>query len=215
MVGSRNLSSLPEAELYVVAVADDALESVVIRMRRLTDGPIVHTAGSKPATLADGVLYPMQTFTKGRVVDFATVHFFVEASSPSISALVHEVATSVAAPGHVHELDSEGRRRLHLSAVFACNFSNHCCALAEELLRPLGLTFEVLLPLMDETVAKLHQLSPREAQTGPAVRFDQSVMAAHHNLLASVPRLQVIYDMLSASIQDTACPQPSRPASSQ
>ena len=229
MVGSRDIRILPAADLYVVAVRDDALESVIGRMRQLTTSPIVHTAGSKPASLADGVLYPMQTFSKARPVDFSTVHFFIEAASPALLALLREVSERIVASserlplqrdeseavanrvhesnveavsGHVHELDSEGRKRLHLAAVFACNFANHCCTLAEEVLRPLGLPFEVMLPLLDETVAKLHHLSPHEAQTGPAIRHDESVMATHRDLLASQPQLQALYDLLSTSIQN-------------
>ena len=206
MVPSRNIERLPAAQLYVVAVRDDALDAVVAQMRPLASGPIVHTAGSKAASAADGVLYPMQTFTKGRAVDFSTVHFFVEAESASVLGLLEQVAAAVGTPAHVHRLDSEGRRRLHLAAVFACNFVNHCCALAEDVLRPLGLPFDVMLPLLDETVSKLHHLPPREAQTGPAIRHDHTVLAAHHHLLSQQPRLQAIYDQLSASISAPASP---------
>ena len=200
---SRNLSALPPAALYIVAVKDDALPEVVTRMRSLTDAPIVHTAGSVSGAVVDGVLYPMQTFSKARAVDFASVHFFIEAGSPTVLAALRTVAESIVGPAQVHELDSEGRKRLHLAAVFACNFVNHCCTMAEDVLRPAGISFDVMLPLLDETVAKLHQLTPRQAQTGPAIRNDETVMNAHSQLLADRPDLQAIYDQLSASIRNT------------
>lgn len=198
---SRNLSALPPAALYIVAVKDDALPGVVTRMRKLTKAPIVHTAGSVSGSVADGVLYPMQTFSKARAVDFASVHFFIEAGSSAVLEALRTVAESVVSPAQVHELDSEGRKRLHLAAVFACNFVNHCCTMAEEVLRPAGISFDVMLPLLDETVAKLHQLPPQQAQTGPAIRNDESVMEAHSQLLADRPDLQAIYRAMSDSIR--------------
>ena len=202
VVPSRGIVQLPHAELYVVAVKDDALPAVVAQMRRLASAPIVHTAGSVPASVADGVLYPMQTFSKARAVDFSSVHFFIEAATPALQDLLQAVAASVVGPRQVHQLDSEGRKRLHLAAVFACNFVNHCCTLAADVLRPAGVAFDVVLPLLDETVAKLHQMAPAQAQTGPAARHDQSVMQAHCQLLAEQPHMQHIYNMLSQSIEN-------------
>ena len=198
---SRNLMALPPAALYIVAVKDDALPEVVALMRTLTKAPIVHTAGSVPGTAADGVLYPMQTFSKSRPVDFASVHFFIEAGSSAVMEALRTIAESLVGTSQVHELDSAGRKRLHLAAVFACNFVNHCCTMAEEVLRPVGIPFDVMLPLLDETVAKLHQLTPRQAQTGPAIRNDETVMAAHSQLLADRPDLQAIYRAMSDNIR--------------
>ena len=197
---SRHIVSVPQADLYVVAVKDDALESVVGRLRELTEAPIVHTAGSISASVADGVLYPMQTFSNGREVDFRQIHFFIEASSPEVSDQLRRVAGRLSADDHVHELDSAHRRYLHLAAVFSCNFVNHCCTLAEHVLGTVGLPFDIMLPLLDETVAKLHGMSPLAAQTGPAVRQDENVMASQQALLSGEPQMQDIYRLMSQSI---------------
>ena len=93
------------------------------------------------------------------------------------------------------------RRRLHLAAVFACNFTNHCCTLADDVLADAGLDFSVLLPLVDETIAKLHQLPPAQAQTGPAIRHDENVLGLQRAMLSDRPDLQEIYSLLSKSIQ--------------
>ena len=148
-----------------------------------------------------GVFYPMQTFSKERAVDFSQVHFFVEAALESDVALLTSLASALTGDEQlVHPSTSAMRRRLHLAAVFACNFVNHCCTLSDELLAESGLDFSVMLPLLDETVAKLHELPPAAAQTGPAVRRDENVMGMQKAMLADRPDLQRIYSLLSESI---------------
>ncbi|MBQ9286679.1 MAG: DUF2520 domain-containing protein [Bacteroidaceae bacterium] len=199
-----------QADIYLIAVTDAALPSVVGQLHEGREQALmVHTAGSMPLSLfADaahergGVFYPMQTFSKERAVDFARVHFFIEASRQDDAALLYSLALNLTADERfVHKSTAASRRRLHLAAVFACNFLNHCCTLSEEILGPEGLDFSVMLPLVDETVAKLHELSPRDAQTGPAVRRDDNVIGMQRAMLADRPDLQKIYSMLTKSIQ--------------
>ena len=102
--------------------------------------------------------------------------------------------------GKVYEASSLQRKCLHLAAVFTCNFSNHMYALADELLKKYNLPFEAMLPLIDETARKVHEIAPRQAQTGPAVRYDVNVMDSHLQMLADEPRLQDVYRQLSESI---------------
>ncbi len=198
-----------EADLYVIAVKDAVLTDVISQLHvGREDALMVHTAGSMPLSVfADaghrrgGVFYPMQTFSKERAVDFSQVHFFVEAALESDVALLTSLASSLTGDEQlVHRSTSAMRRRLHLAAVFACNFVNHCCTLSDELLAESGLDFSVMLPLLDETVAKLHELPPAAAQTGPAVRRDENVMGMQKAMLADRPDLQRIYSLLSESI---------------
>ena len=198
-----------EADLYLIAVTDAVLGDVIRRLHCGREGALMaHTAGSMPLSLfieaghdRCGVFYPMQTFSKERAVDFSRVHFFLEAAAEADLRILEELACSLTGDAtFVHHSTSASRRRLHLSAVFACNFANHCCTLADDLLAELGLDFSVMLPLLDETVAKLHQLSPAEAQTGPAARRDENVMGMQRALLADKPELQRIYSMMSESI---------------
>lgn len=199
-----------EADLYIVAVKDAALPEVA---RHLHPGReralMVHTAGSMPLALFQdaghdrcGVFYPMQTFSKEREVDFSKVHFFIEARQQDDEALLIDLACALTRDDAlVHRSTSALRRRLHLAAVFACNFTNHCCTLADDILADAGLDFSVMLPLVDETIAKLHQLPPAKAQTGPAVRRDENVMGVQRAMLSDHPDLQEIYSILSKSIQ--------------
>ncbi len=199
-----------DADIYVIAVRDDVLPDVVRRLHVGREQALmVHTAGSLPLSLfveagheRAGVFYPMQTFSKERQVDFSRVHFFIEASIPDDEAALQDLAFRLTGDAaFVHKSTAALRRRLHLAAVFACNFLNHCCTLSADILDEDGLPFSVMLPLVDETVAKLHELTPREAQTGPAVRRDANVTGLQKAMLAARPDLQEIYSMLTKSIQ--------------
>lgn len=198
-----------EAGLYIVSVKDSALDEVASALSGLNpDALFVHTTGSMPMDVWKGrarrygVLYPMQTFSKERAVDFSTVPFFIEAGAPADAEVLRGLALRLG--GMVYEATSEQRRYLHLSAVFACNFTNHLYAVAHRLLADHGLPFEALLPLIDETARKVHCLSPVQAQTGPAVRADENVMQAHRALLAGNPRLASLYEALSRDIHEYA-----------
>lgn len=142
----------------------------------------------------------MQTFSKQREVDFREVPFFIEAKRPEDAELLKAVAGTLS--DKVYEADSEQRRSLHLAAVFTCNFTNHMYALAAELLEKYHLPFDVMLPLIDETARKVHELAPRDAQTGPAVRYDENVMNKHLSMLAGSQALQEIYKLMSKSIHE-------------
>ena len=200
---------LPQkADVFVLAVKDAVLADLIAQLAEGREGEtFLHTAGSVPMSVfgshrRHGVLYPMQTFSKERQMDFSRVPFFIEGSDPETLQLARQLATSVSS--EVHELDSEARRFLHLSAVFACNFTNHCYALSAGILEKHGLPFSVMLPLIAETARKVETLHPRQAQTGPAVRYDENVIEAQKRLLADEPVMRDIYDLMSKSIHQLA-----------
>ena len=191
------------ADLYIVSLTDDALLHLAKQIvKGREDCLFVHTAGSLPMNTLPcrrrGVLYPMQTFSKNRLVDFSSIPFFIEASSPSDMQMLRTVASQLS--NDVFELSFSERQYLHLAAVFCCNFANHCCAMGSEILNRHDIPFRVMLPLIDEMASKLHVLSPHDAQTGPAARGDHAVMDKHLQLLADNPRLQSIYEQMSKSI---------------
>lgn len=193
------------ADIYIFSVTDTALSTLIAQMPKLNSKAIcLHTAGSMPLSVFDGyverygVFYPMQTFSKERPVDFKQIPVFIEACEEGTLAVTRKLAESIS--NRVIDLSSEDRKHLHLAAVFASNFTNHCYELSSEILQRHGLPFDVMLPLIDETAAKVHQLSPLQAQTGPAVRYDQNVMKAQKELLNDQPRLARIYEEMSESI---------------
>lgn len=205
------IACLPQADIYLFAVKDHVLPTLAADLAQdpniPTEALFVHTAGSMPlATLNRhfkhaAVLYPMQTFSKATGVDFNRVPLFIEGSTPEASEQIQLLAEHLSA--NVTPLTSEDRKHLHLAAVFACNFANHCYTLAYRLLRESGIQPECLLPLIDETARKIHTTDPAAAQTGPAVRWDSNVMSEHLQALALHPELQEIYRAMSLSIHHT------------
>ena len=214
-----------DADVYIFSVKDSALVQLVAQLCRheadglVEDGAVnalrkakkgehervfLHTAGSMPMSVFKGmaqhygVLYPMQTFSKQREVDFSIIPCFVEANDEFAQKQIEGMAREIS--GRVYELSSEDRKYLHLSAVFACNFANHCYAISQELLEEHGIPFDVMLPLINETAAKVHEMKPKDAQTGPAVRYDENVIDKQSKLLENHPHFKKVYDSMSKSI---------------
>lgn len=195
-----------DADVYIFSVKDSALEQLVSRLCGGEKKVFLHTAGSMPMSVFQGkalhygVLYPMQTFSKQREVDFSIIPCFIEANDEFALKQIESLAGQIS--HRVYQLSSEDRKYLHLSAVFACNFANHCYAASQELLQQHGIPFDVMLPLIDETAAKVHGMTPKEAQTGPAVRYDENVIGKQIQLLENQPYFQKIYDCMSKSIHE-------------
>lgn len=195
-----------DADVYIFSVKDSALEQLVSQLCGGEKKVFLHTAGSMPMSvfrgkaLHYGVLYPMQTFSKQREVDFSIIPCFIEANDEFALKQIESLAGQIS--HRVYQLSSEDRKYLHLSAVFACNFANHCYAASQELLQQHGIPFDVMLPLIDETAAKVHGMTPKEAQTGPAVRYDENVIGKQIQLLENQPYFQKIYDCMSKSIHE-------------
>ena len=194
-----------DADIYIVSVKDDALCKLIPDIVKDREKALfVHTAGSMPMNVWEsyaprhGVLYPMQTFSKGREIDFNTVSFFLEANSMTDLHLLKNLASTLSPK--VYEASTEQRSYLHISAVFVCNFTNHMYDLSAQLLQKHGLPFDAMLPLIDETARKVHVLHPHEAQTGPAIRRDTNVMGKHLHMLTNEPYTKELYKMISDSI---------------
>lgn len=195
-----------DADVYIFSVKDSALEQLISQLCGGEKKVFLHTAGSMPMSvfrekaLHYGVLYPMQTFSKQREVDFSIIPCFIEANDEFALKQIEGLAGQIS--HRVYQLSSEDRKYLHLSAVFACNFANHCYAASQELLQQHGIPFDVMLPLIDETAAKVHGMTPKKAQTGPAVRYDENVIGKQIQLLENQPYFQKIYDCMSKSIHE-------------
>lgn len=211
-VGSKAVARFEDidtdADVYIISVADQALEGVIKDLcRHCPKGVFVHTAGTMSMDLFEGecnhygVLYPMQTFSKDKALDFKKVPCFVEASDQMAYEAIMQLANTLS--DNVHRLEGKDRKWLHVAAVFACNFANACYTMAERILKEHGLDFDVMLPLVDETTAKLHSLSPVEAQTGPAVRNDHNVMNRHMEMLKDSPDMQAVYRTMSEIIMNS------------
>ena len=196
------------ADVYILSVKDDAINLIADSIcHKCPHALFVHTAGSVPMDIFKGkanhygVLYPMQTFSKRRKVDFRPIPCFIEASSREALTTIRSLAESIS--DHVVDCNSEKRKKLHLAAVFACNLTNHCYRLAERVLQEEDIDWKLYLPLIDETAKKVSEMSPRDAQTGPMVRYDVEVM---NRQLALIPddRTRQIYRLMAESIHSDA-----------
>ncbi len=198
--------SLSDAgEIYILAVSDDAIPAMAARFP-YNGRLLVHTSGTadlnvlEEASSVTGVFYPLQTFSKQKAVNFKDIPLAVEGNSTAVSDLLLSLASGIS--DHAVLMDSEKRRALHLAAVFACNFSNHLYAVAEQILKDYGLKFDLIRPLITETAEKIQSFSPAEVQTGPAVRNDRATIDKHLKLLAGNPDLCILYEKLSQNILD-------------
>ena len=206
MVSSREgLDQLPTANVYIYAVRDEALSQVVAQVVNKEKSLHLHTSGSMPMSVfgADkphaGVFYPFQTFSKARVIeDFSTVPIFFEARGIDDITAVYSLALTIT--NHVYETTQHDRERLHVAGVYACNFTNLMYTFAAELLKDTHIPFSALLPLIDETAAKIHTLAPCDAQTGPARRGDENVMRHHLEILPNTD-MRDLYQRLSEEIR--------------
>lgn len=200
--------------LFVLAVPDNALETVCSRLVLPENALVIHTSGSMPLASLDrwlgiysdvpvrtGVLYALQTFSKDQpFVAFDEIPLCVEANDgPTEDALVQ---LSQELSDTVYVLTSDERRVLHMAAVFAGNFTNHLLSIAHDLTTAHHLSFDLLRPLITETFRKgITAENPADVQTGPARRGDLGTIESHLSLLANQPRLSEIYQVMTNSIR--------------
>jgi hypothetical protein len=194
-----------EADIYIFSVKDSVLCELISEVcKSRGDKLFLHTAGSMPMSCFEGkalhygVFYPMQTFSKTKDVDFERIPVFIEGNSIETEDVIRSLANKLTQ--RVIRLSSADRKYLHLAAVWACNFTNYCYTVASDILGEHGIPFDVMLPLINETTEKIQKISPKEAQTGPAVREDRNVMSKQLELMNGKEDLQELYKMLSKGI---------------
>ena len=198
------ISELVKSDLFVIAASDSAITELSLHIP-FDDVMVVHTSGSMPMSALKGdyqkgVLYPLQTFSKGKNLEYDEIPIFVEAETSENEKLLYNFADRIS--NNVEVIDSQQRAKLHLAAVFVCNFVNHLYYLGEKITAEANLPFQYLKPLIEETTAKIETLSPFDAQTGPAKREDTIVMEKHLELLKD-QKLERLYKQLSQSISET------------
>lgn len=199
-----SLDSLQAADLFVYSLTDNALEGVLSEMTQ-TAGIHVHTAASVDLSVfADrfenyGVFYPLQTFSKEKEINFKQVPVFVEANTAETTAFLKELASALT--DKVYVAGSEQRIKLHVAAVFACNFTNYFYTIASEIIEKEGIPFDILKSLIEETASKINFLSPYEAQTGPARRNDTVTMEKHLGMIEN-ENYNMLYRQISQLIAD-------------
>ncbi len=197
-----DLNELKSADLFIIAVSDDAIEEVSNAIP-FHNAFVVHTSGTKPMdsiqkTNRKGVFYMLQTFSMDKEVNFSEIPFCLEACNPEDFQILEKIAIKFSE--RVYKISSEQRQAIHLAAVFVNNFTNHLCTIGAEICKENNVPFEILKPLILETAHKLEVLAPKDAQTGPAIRGDQSIIDRHLSALND-PLNKEIYKLITKSIQ--------------
>ena len=194
-------TDLADADFYIICVSDSSV-SEVSRLIKKENCLVAHTSGSLPKEILEGnfrkaSFYPLQTFSKTKTLNYSEIPFFIEAENESDLDFLKNTASKITE--NIIKSDYEQRKYVHLTAVFSCNFVNHLFARAKEISDSQNIPFRFFLPLIDETVEKIHHPDPKDAQTGPAVRNDKRVLELHEKLLTDEEHLQ-LYKTLNKSI---------------
>ena len=192
-----------DADVYLIAVKDDEIKHVAEKMR--FRGVVAHTSGTTNIDILNasssntGVFYPLQTFNKNKPLDLKQVPFLIEASNEKSEVILLQLATELSQ--FVSRANSENRKKVHLAAVYVNNFTNHIFKIAADLMEKEGLSFELLQPLINETIRKIANDHPANTQTGPAKRNDQDVIQEHLRMLEPYPNYSEVYQSITKSIQ--------------
>nr|WP_299485068.1 DUF2520 domain-containing protein [uncultured Allomuricauda sp.] len=197
-----NIQEVKAADVHIIAINDNAISQVAESLST-KNGIVVHTSGAMSMncipTPNKGVFYPLQTFSMGRPISFKDIPVCLEAAQKASRDLLLKLAGQISQS--VYQVNSEQRKKLHLAAVFVNNFTNHLYHIGEEICREEGLPFSLLQPLIQETAQKIQQMSPMEAQTGPAKRGDTESIKNHLRLLKNKKHAE-LYTILSQAITE-------------
>lgn len=195
------------ADVFIISVADDAIEEVVREIVIPEDAILAHTSGSIPlsilgyaATPNIGVFYPLQTFTKTSRTKFDDIPILIEGDNTFTTQTLGKIATLLS--GNVQQVSSVQRQHIHLAAVFACNFTNWMLKQSQDIMDNAGLDFKLLQPLIAQTINNSLEIGPISSQTGPAKRSDMEVLDKHMDMLASKEDMQELYRLISQQIID-------------
>jgi len=197
-----------EIDLLIIAVKDQAIAQVAEQLpEQLANVLLVHTSGSTDLNVLQkfhercGVLYPLQTFSFEKSVDWSLVPLLIETHQSQDLYSLQDLAQQLSQRVYVYS--SAQRLSLHLAAVFACNFSNYCYDMAKQVVDGASVDFSLLYPLILETADKATQFNPKDVQTGPALRQDQQILQMHQELLQKQQHgdLVEIYQKMSNAIQ--------------
>ena len=196
-----------KATVFLLAVADNAIEEIARELVLPANAVVAHTSGSRSLSVLGytaspniGVFYPLQTFSKLKRVNFDDVPILIEGDNSFTKKVLHGLAKKIS--NTVSEATSRERRMIHLAAIFASNFTNAMLVHANDLMQEAKSDLQLLGPLLEETINKSMVLGPENAQTGPAARGDVEVLDEHLQMLERYPIMKETYQLISQQILD-------------
>lgn len=197
-----------QSAVFIIAVSDDVIESIIQEIVVPAESILVHTSGSKPMDILTnastpniGVFYPLQTFNKHKKVNFSDIPICIEAENKLTLKVLKNIGQQLGEK--IYPINSASRQTLHIASVFACNFTNHMLTMSKDILTRNNLDFEILKPLIVETINNSLELDPENVQTGPAVRGDLEVLDRHLKALKNNKPFAKIYKVITQDILDT------------
>jgi predicted short-subunit dehydrogenase-like oxidoreductase (DUF2520 family) len=191
-----------DVDLNIISSTDSSIELIIQYLPKSV--PIVHTSGSISLEVLNsfntsGVFYPLQTFSKDRVIDMGTIPFLLETSSDSFLKMLTQFV-KVNFSNNIHQFNSSDREKIHLAAVFINNFTTLMARESESILNQNNIDSSILKPLLVETVNKLvDSKNINTIQTGPAQREDMGVISKHLEGIDDLNQKE-IYKILSNRI---------------
>ena len=193
----------PSADAVIFSLRDNSYLEVLEKVD-LHGTLLLHTSGSldmgmlKSASDRIGVIYPLQTFNKHKILDLSDTPFLLEAEREEDMTVIEQLALHIT--GNIKHISSEQRATLHVSAVFSCNFVNYLYTIAEDLLQEKNLDMDLIRPLILETAQKVMTEAPSKVQTGPAKRNDTIIITKHLESLNNNPQYYELYKNLTEKI---------------
>jgi predicted short-subunit dehydrogenase-like oxidoreductase (DUF2520 family) len=204
---TTQLSQLATADVYLIAVKDDSIETVANQIIVPPNSIVAHTSGTVLVDVLQkhthyGIFYPLQTMRQSQTVDWQQVPFCIHANTPQTQHILFVIAQTLSPK--VYILNDHQRQMLHLTAVMVNNFANHLFVMAHQILSNNQLPFDLLKPLILETAQKVQTQNPNSVQTGPAIRHDTQTIERHLQLLQTYPDSYTqLYQLFTKMISDS------------
>ncbi len=199
--------SKSEADIFIMAIADNAIKEIAPEIILPPEAILAHTSGAMPldklgyaATPNIGVFYPLQTFSKQKIIEWKNIPIFIEAENSFTTKTLYRLGKNISK--NVKKTDAAKRLAIHVAAIFACNFPTNLMLEAEKLLKKENLNFDILKPLIAETFTKILAIGPAQALTGPASRGDLETLDRHMKYLRKNEDLAEVYRLISQQILD-------------
>jgi len=199
----NDLSKIKSADIYVISISDSYVGEISEKLN-VSEKLVVHTSGSLDLSIIDkknrrGVFYPLQTLSKNKEIELAKVPICIESENNKDLVLLETISKYIGCK--TYKIDYSERKILHLAAIFSNNFVNHMFTIAKEILDDKNLDFNILKPLINETVDKIHKLDPENAQTGPAIRNNNEIILNHIKTLKKDDHKK-LYELMTKLIKD-------------
>ncbi len=199
----NDLSKIKSADIYIISISDSYVGEISKKLN-VSEKLVVHTSGSLDLSIIDsknrrGVFYPLQTLSKDKEIELAKVPICIESENNKDLVLLETISKYIGCK--TYKIDYNERKILHLAAIFSNNFVNHMFTIAKEILDDKNLDFNILKPLINETVDKIHKLEPENAQTGPAIRNNNEIILNHIKTLKK-DNHKKLYELMTKLIKD-------------